>query len=99
MRWQVGSAWYTYEMEVQQQNTPTLQFHCAIAARTVYFPYSYVPVIRLKDWQVNFNGSFSGDRYRAPEDAISEDTSSMTTPETVFGLYNRLLLWSIQPQW
>lgn len=94
-----GQWWY--QLEQSQTETPTLFFYDAIAARTWFFPYSYVPVIRLKPWRINFNGTvmfFDGTRQQGwykGDGAVEGDTTTMTTPETAYGPYNSF----IQTRW
>lgn len=76
-----------YSLDNSQNETPTLFFYDAIAARTWFFPYSYVPVIRLKTWRINFNGSIEyNNRYSGI--GATEYSATLQKPETGYGPYN-----------
>lgn len=78
-----------------QQSTPTLQFYTAIAVRTYFFPFSYVPVVQAGGWRINFNGSAIYDPVSRQMQYMSAQgpeglryTPTLTQPETGCGPYN-----------
>jgi len=84
-----------------QNNTPSLHFYSAIAVRTFFFPFSYVPVYQLPTWSISFNGEASSwNPLTYPQGtwegtgAQLEGGNTMQQTETFFG-YNV----KIQPDW
>lgn len=76
-----------FSLDRNQNGTPTLFFYDAIAARTLFFPYSYVPVIRLKAWSIRFDGEVEGvNQYRGR--GALEHNAALEKPETGYGPYN-----------
>jgi hypothetical protein len=78
-----------------QNNTPSLHFYSAIAVRTFFFPFSYVPVHPLVTWRISFNGeALSWDPLTYPQGtwrgtgAQLGGGNTMQQPETFFGPYN-----------
>ncbi len=91
-----------FSIERTQSQTPTLKFYTAIAARTAFFPFSYVPILQTDGWQINFNGTADYDpvsgrlQYNPGEDAGAQThTPTLQQPETGYGPYNNL----IRGQW
>ena len=78
-----------------QNNTPSLHFYSAIAVRTFFFPFSYVPVYQLPTWRISFNGeAISWNPLTYPQGtwrgtgAQLGGGNTMQRPETAFGPYN-----------
>jgi hypothetical protein len=78
-----------------QNNTPSLHFYSAIAVRTFFFPFSYVPVHPLVTWRISFNGeALSRDPLTYPQGtwrgtgAQLQGGNTMQQPKTFFGPYN-----------
>jgi len=78
-----------------QNNTPSLRFYSAIAVRTFFFPFSYVPVYQLPTWRISFNGEASSWNPLTYPQGTWEGTgaqlgggNTMQQPETFFGPYN-----------
>jgi len=78
-----------------QRRTPRLHFYSAIAVRTFFFPFSYVPVYQLPTWSISFNGeALSWDPLTYPQGtwdgtgAQLGGGNTMQQPETAFGPYN-----------
>jgi hypothetical protein len=86
-----------FSIERDQSQTPTLKFYTAIAARTAFFPFSYVPVLQTGGWQINFNGTANydpilGRQYdRADNAGAQTHTPTLQQPETGYGPYNNLI--------
>jgi len=85
-----------------QNNTPSLHFYSAIAVRTFFFPFSYVPVYQLPTWSISFNGEAISWNPSTYPQGTWEGTgaqlgggNTMQQPETFFGPYNV----KIQPDW
>jgi len=92
----------TFSIERNQSQTPTLKFYTAIAARTAFFPFSYVPMLQTGGWQINFNGTADYDpvsgrlQYNRGDNAGAQThTPTLQQPETGYGPYNNL----IRRQW
>jgi hypothetical protein len=78
-----------------QRRTPRLHFYSAIAVRTFFFPFSYVPVYQLPTWRISFNGeAISWNPLTYPQGtwrgtgAQLGGGNTMQQPETAFGPYN-----------
>ncbi|GBC94219.1 hypothetical protein HRbin15_02727 [bacterium HR15] len=85
----------SYSIAREQTSTPTLMFYTAIAVRTQFFPFSYVPVIATGGWKINFNGTasydpLSGQLGYSPANGggVHTHTPTLGQPETLYGPYN-----------
>lgn len=81
---------------IEQDQTPTLRFYVSLAARTNFFPFSYVPVHQLTTWLINFNGTPRSWGNYEGEGATEWSGSTMRQPETVFGSYNQKLRYEVR---
>jgi len=89
-----------FSILTDQRNTPTLYFYSAIAARTYFFPFSYVPIHQLPGWSINFNGNPSWDltsgRGTWRGTGAMSWSSTLQQPETVFGPYNNKIQYEVR---
>jgi len=84
---------YNIQIRREQNHTPHLLFYSAIAVRTFFFPFSYVPVKPLDTWSISFNGEAIGwvgeqGTWRGTG-AVLRRSNAMQQPETAFGPYNK----------
>lgn len=91
---------FNFQIQQQQNNTPSLLFYSAIAVRTFFFPFSYVPVKPLSTWRISFNGkamSWAGNQGTwEGEGALSRGSNAMQQPETAFGPYNQKIQYQVR---